>query len=412
MSEEAMSEGVRPHDESQSMTVDDVTRLRDHLGAHKGELIDFVEQLALIESPTLDPESQRPIQALLTGRLEAIGFRVRHLRGAMTGGHLWARPLTPAPGAPFQMLIGHSDTVWPCGTLGSMPVVRDPTEGVLRGPGVFDMKCGVAQIVFALEALHALGLRPSVTPAVFVNSDEETGSSESYRHVVRLSRHASRAMLLEPALGSTGLLKTGRRGIGQFEVTIHGQSAHSGLDPGKGASAILELSFVIQKLHALSDLDRGITVNVGEISGGTRPNVVAARARAVVDARVMTMEDARWLEDQVRRISATVPGTRVEIKGAVDRPPMERTPRNQALWRAVRDCGTRLGLELEQGISGGGSDGNTTSLYCATIDGMGAVGDGAHAAHEFMNTEHVVDRTVLLAMAVMLPSSAVDVDEL
>lgn len=270
------------------------------------------------------------------------------------------------------------------------------------------MKCGVAQIIFALEALRSLGMQPTVTPAVFVNSDEETGSPESYRHVVRLSRHASRAFVLEPALGPTGVLKTQRRGLGQFQVTVHGKSAHSGLDPGKGASAILELSHVIQQLHALSDLDRGITVNVGEISGGTRPNVVAAEARAVVDVRVPTMDDARWLESQIAAIAATVPGTRVEIVGEVDRPPMERTPRNQALWHAVRDCGLQLGLKLEEGVSGGGSDGNTTSLYCATIDGMGAVGDGAHAAHEYLDTKHLVDRTTLLALAIMLPVAVVD----
>jgi glutamate carboxypeptidase len=381
----------------------DVARLREHLQGREDELIGFIERIALMESPTRDADSQRPIQALLGERLEAIGYRVRHVAGVETGGHLWARPSQVAKEAPYQMLMGHSDTVWPQGTLSTMPVEHDRAGGVLRGPGVFDMKCGLAQIVFALEALHALDLQPSVTPTVFVNSDEETGSPESYRHVVRLSSHALRVLVLEPALGESGVLKTARRGIGQFVVTVHGESAHSGLDPGKGASAILEMSYVIQSLHALSDLDRGITVNVGEISGGTRPNVVAAEARAVVDARVLTMDDARWLEQQVRAITATVPGTRVEITGAVDRPPMERTPRNQALWNDVKACGDRLGLALEQGVSGGGSDGNTTSLYCATIDGLGAVGDGAHASHEFLSTEHLVDRTALLAMAVMFP---------
>jgi glutamate carboxypeptidase len=384
-------------------------RLREHLRGREGELIQFIARLASMESPTRDPAAQRPIQDLLRERLEAIGYRVRHLPGQKTGGHLWARPVTAERGASYQILMGHSDTVWPHGTLETMPVVHDPANGVLRGPGVFDMKCGVAQIVFALEALHSMGLTPTVTPAVFINSDEETGSPESYRHVVRLAGHASRVLVLEPALGSTGVLKTGRRGIGQFHVLVHGESAHSGLDPGKGASAILELSHVIQRLHALSDLDRGITVNVGEITGGTRPNVVAAEARAVVDARVLTMDDARWLEDQIAAIAATVSGTSVEITGAVDRPPMERTPRNQALWRAVRACGEHLGLELEQGISGGGSDGNTTSLYCATIDGLGAVGDGAHAAHEHMDTTQVVDRTTLLALAIMLPDAPTDV---
>jgi len=380
-----------------------VDAVREHLAGRLDEMVEFIARLARMESPTRDPAAQAPVQAAVAERLETMDWRVRRLRGEQTGGHIWARPHDTRAGAPFQLLVGHSDTVWPHGTLESMPVEVDLEEGVLRGPGVFDMKCGVTQILFALEALDALGLEPSVTPAVFMNSDEETGSPESDRHVERLARHAARALVLEPALGPAGLIKTARRGIGQFRVTVVGQEAHSGLDPGKGASAILEMSHVVQALHTLSDMERGITVNVGEVSGGTRPNVVAGRARAVVDARVMTLDDGRWLEEQVSAIEPTVPGTRIEVAGGVHIPPMERTDRNQALWRAVRRCGERLGLELEEGTSGGGSDGNRTSLHCATIDGMGAVGDGAHAAHEHMRIDRLVERTALLGLAIMLP---------
>jgi len=175
-----------------------VDAVREHLAGRLDEMVEFIARLARMESPTRDPAAQAPVQAAVAERLETMDWRVRRLRGEQTGGHIWARPHDTRAGAPFQLLVGHSDTVWPHGTLESMPVEVDLEEGVLRGPGVFDMKCGVTQILFALEALDALGLEPSVTPAVFMNSDEETGSPESDRHVERLARHAARALVLEP----------------------------------------------------------------------------------------------------------------------------------------------------------------------------------------------------------------------
>ena len=381
----------------------ELERLVGYLESGKDELVDAVCQLARAESPSLVPESQGGVQLLLTGWLERLGFRVKHVAGHATGGHLLAMPSRRRRGAPFQMLLGHTDTVWALGTLETMPVELDEAEEVLRGPGVFDMKAGLVQALFALRALRYVGLWPTITPVFFLNSDEEIGSPESEGHIERLARRASRALVLEPALGPDGKLKTTRRGTGQFDITVVGKASHAGLAPLEGASAIEELAHVIRALHALTDHDRGIGVNVGQVSGGVRPNVVAPEAHAVVDVRVSTMDDARWLEEQIRGLEPVTPGTRLEIRGAVTRGPMEATPRNQALWTAAKEAGERLDLNLEDALSGGASDGNITSQFTATLDGLGPVGDGAHAAHEFVAVDRLVERTALLALVLMLP---------
>jgi glutamate carboxypeptidase len=284
-----------------------------------------------------------------------------------------------------------------------MPVVVDEEKGVVRGPGVFDMKGGVVQMVFALRALSELGLKPEVTPVVFLNSDEEIGSPESHDHVERLAKSASRVLVMEPALSPEGMIKTTRRGVGQFTIRVVGKASHSGLAPEEGASGIQEMSHVIQFLHGLTDWDKGFAMNVGTVQGGTRGNVVAAECRGDLDVRVTTLADARAVEEAIRGLEAQTPGTRVEIEGAVDRAPMEATPRNVALWEAVRACGLEMGVELVQGMSGGASDGNITSLHTATVDGLGPVGDGAHAEHEYVDIDKLLERTALLALTIMVP---------
>ena len=382
----------------------DTKRIVEVLRGHRGAMVELLTELTRLESPSLEPDTQKPVQDLLRSSLEELGLESQFFEGTSTGGHLHFCPADHAEGeGPVQLLLGHTDTVWPVGTLEKMPVEHDEEEDVLRGPGVFDMKGGLVQMVFALRALSELDLVPSVAPTVFLNSDEEIGSAESQSLIERLARGSSRVLVLEPALGPEGWIKTTRRGVGQFEIRVVGRAAHSGLAPGEGASAIQEMSYVIQALHGLSDTDRGTGVNVGTVSGGTRANVVAAESRAVVDVRVSTREDARSIETAIRSLQATTPGTRLEIEGAVDRAPMEATPANQVLWRAVRGCGRRLGLNLVGGCSGGASDGNTTSLYAATIDGLGVVGDGAHALHEHVVVSRLVERTALLALIVMLP---------
>jgi glutamate carboxypeptidase len=385
-------------------------RVHAWIRERQGEMVRFLERLARIESPSTDPAAQGAVFTLMQKALEEVGWEVRRLPGVRTGGHLYARPAGRRRrrgrenGAPVQLIVGHVDTVWPAGTLEEMPVVEN--DGTLRGPGVFDMKGGLAQLVFALRALAALDVEPRVTPVVFLNSDEEIGSPESEVWVRRLARASSRALVLEPALEPVGRLKTTRRGGGRFEVRVTGRSAHTGLAPEEGASAIHELSHVIQTLYQLSDPERDISVNVGEIRGGSRPNVVAPEASAVVDVRVRTQEDGRWIEERIRELETVepnTPGTSVRIRGGVDRPPMEATPRNRALWHAAREVGEALGLDLEEGMSGGGSDGNTTSLFTATLDGLGPVGDGAHALHEYVDLDRMPERAALLGGILLLP---------
>jgi glutamate carboxypeptidase len=377
-------------------------RAREILGyvrEHRGGLVGFLERLALAESPVTSPASQDEALGVLSEALGALDFAVRRVPGS--GGHLYARPARRERGAPVQLLLGHCDTVWPLGTVEEMPV--EVADGVVRGPGVYDMKGGLAQTIFALRALRELGLEPQLVPVVFVNSDEEKGSRESGRHIRRLARLAERAFVMEPSLGPSGKLKTARKGVGRFSIVVEGQAAHAGLDPEGGASAILELSYVVQALFALNEPARGITVNVGTIDGGLSPNVVAPRCTAQVDVRVPTHEDALRLEKEIVSLEPFTPGVKLTISGRMGRPPMERTPRNRRLWEAARRLGAEIGLELGEATAGGGSDGNTTSLYTATLDGLGAVGDGAHARHEFVYVDAMVERCALLALLLMEP---------
>lgn len=276
---------------------------------------------------------------------------------------------------------------------------------LVLGPGVYDMKSGLVQLVFALRALRDLGLTPAVEPVVFVNSDEEIGSPTSTRYIRRLAQAATveRTFVMEPSLGPAGRLKTARKGVGRFTVAVEGRAAHAGLDPQGGASAILELSYIIQELFALNDPARGTSVNVGRVGGGLSPNVIAPACSAEVDVRVATLEDARRVEREILALAPVTPGIKLRIEGRMGRPPMERTPKNRALWDRARRAGARLGLELEEATAGGASDGNTTSLYTATLDGLGGVGDGAHARHESVRASALPERAALLAALILDP---------
>jgi glutamate carboxypeptidase len=374
-----------------------------HLRERTSGMIDTLTQLVRAESPSTVPQSQEAVLSILGERLRRMHYQVSRLKGRNCGGHLYARPRGRVH-RPVQLLLGHCDTVWPLGTLKDMPVTL--SDGILRGPGSYDMKAGLVQMLEALEVLQAFELVPPLIPLVFINSDEEIGSRDSTRHIRRLARLAERVMVMEPSLGLDGKLKTARKGVGRFTVTVKGKAAHAGLNPESGASAILELSYVIQKLFALNDPQAGISVNVGTIDGGLGSNVIAPESRASVDVRVVTTEDARKIEQTILALTPVTPGVRLEIEGRIGRSPMERTPANLALWRSAREIGQRIGLDLEQGLAGGGSDGNTTSLYTATLDGMGAVGDGAHARHEFVFCDKMAERSALLALVLLMPSRA------
>ncbi|MGD8871570.1 MAG: M20 family metallopeptidase [Gemmatimonadota bacterium] len=367
----------------------------------RDQMVEMLVAVTSLESPTDVLEAQEPVQQIFAEALQGRGFSVRKIPGRKTGGHLWARPADREKGRPGQLLVGHTDTVWPVGTLQSMPVLVE--DGQVKGPGTFDMKAGIVQGIFAVGALSELGLDPPATPVWLINSDEETGSPESRRWMRLVARNVVRTFVLEPAFGPEGLIKTARKGVLRYTVTVRGRAAHAGLEPKAGASAIGELAHVIHELHSLTDHERGTTVNVGTITGGTRPNVIAAEARAEVDVRVLTREDGEEIDRRIRAIESQTPGTEVHVEGGIGIPPLEKTERNLMLWEAARAAGARLGLDLEDFTAGGGSDGNTTSQFTATLDGLGAIGDGAHAVHENVVIDGMAERAALLAELLMSP---------
>lgn len=365
----------------------------------------LARELALLESPSNQPETQGPVFDRLAAALEGAGLRTRRLRGSVSGGRLYATPARRLRPSGAQLVVGHVDTVWPVGTLQNMPV--ELRDGMLHGPGVYDMKAGLVQGVYAVRALRELGLEPPLAPVFFVNSDEEIGSVESSPSLLRLARRVRRVFVLEPSLGPEGRLKTARKGVVRYRLTVRGRAAHAGLEPEKGASAVLELAHVIRELYALAAPERGMTVNIGLIGGGLASNVVAPEAWAEVDLRVFHRADAEAFDRAFRGLVPEVPGTEIEVQGGVNRQPLEPNPRNRALWHAAERCAAELGIELDEGEAGGGSDGNFTSVYAATLDGLGAVGDGAHAVHEHVVTARMPERAALLARLMLEPEEGV-----
>jgi len=378
-------------------------RVLEFVRAQDGYLINLLKHLVEAESPSAHPSSHEPTRHAFIGALKELGLHVREIGSPGGPRHIYARPAARDKHGRTQLLVGHFDTVWPLGTLAERPFSVD--GNIIRGPGVFDMKGGLVQIVLALKAIQHLRLAVANTPLVFVNSDEEIGSRTSTRYIRWLARHADRAFILEPAMGEDGKIKTERKGIGKFTVTVFGKAAHAGLDPESGVSAILELSHVIQKLFAMNDVDKGITVNVGTVDGGIQPNVVAPHSTAVVDVRVPTIKDGEQIQKRIYAIKPEVAGVRLRIEGGIGRPSMESTPVNKALWQQAKSIGAELGLELHQAMAGGGSDGNTTSQYTATLDGLGPVGDGAHAKHEFLYIDKTLERAALLTMLMLAPAT-------
>ena len=363
-----------------------------HLAGQQAEMLACLTELARLETPSSQPKTQRAAFDLLAHELAVAGYDSTWWPGRRNGGLLLAQPRTRRRGAPLQLLLGHCDTVWPVGTLASMPLlVRD---GRLSGPGVFDMKAGLVQAIYALRALSALGLRSPATPVLLVNSDEEIGSGESTRTIERLARIACRAFVLEPALGPDGKLKTARKGVGQFRITLAATQAA----PNAVAT---ELARLIRALFDLNDLPSGVTVNVGVVAGEGAGQL--NNAEMVVDVRVPDAGSTRRVEAAVAALRSAIPSVSLETTGRVSRLPLERTARNQTLWRTAQRLGSELGLALDEGAAGGGSDGNTTSQYTATLDGLGAVGDGAHALHEHVVIADMPRRAALLALLLLSP---------
>lgn len=376
-------------------------RLLGHLQADRAYVFGLLERLVAAESPSRHPKLQKEVQAILIAELEALDYRVRVVPDARTGGYLLGVPRQRDRARPVQLLVGHADTVWPEGTLEEMPITR--RAGKMTGPGSYDMKGGLSQIMHVLRALRDLDLEPEVTPLVFVNSDEEIGCDKSWATVGRLARVSDRVLVLEPAYGPRGKLKTSRKGVGQFRIKVHGKAAHAGLEPSKGISAILELSLVIQQLFALNDPDAGLSVNVGTIDGGLRSNVVAPESEATVDVRVVSLVQAQEVESAILALRPQNAGAELEVSGGFVLPPMEPTAGNQALWHLAQEAARELEVKIEDCLAGGGSDGNIASQFAPTLDGLGPRGDGAHARHEHVVLDSLIERGALLGLLLLAP---------
>ena len=341
-------------------------------------LLETIEALVRLESPSTDKAAVDRCGAALAERLTTLGARVERLRQSDRGDHLRAEfPASSA--APQVLLLGHFDTVWDVGQLERMPFVEK--DGRVHGPGVFDMKSGIGVAMLAVRALAENGIS---APRVVMlwTTDEEIGSGTSRAAIEEEARKSRAVLVLEPSLPG-GAVKTSRKGCGDFELTVKGVSAHAGIDPGKGSSAIHEMAHQIVALERLQDLERGVSVNIGTIHGGTRTNVIAEQAHCTIDVRAKTMEDAARVEAAVRALVPRLKGTSLELAGGFGRPPLERTAGVATLYGLAREVAGTLGVELAEGGTGGGSDGNfTAALGVPTLDGLGPMGDGAHALHE------------------------------
>jgi len=371
----------------------------NYLKDNHQKMLELLKEMVAIESPSNNKQALNNIIQFLIEKLKELDYYTIHVSGHKTGGYLYACPKNRKKNAPLQLLVGHCDTVWNLDTIKEIPIAQHKDK--LSGPGVYDMKAGITQILFSLLAIKDLKLNAVATPILLINTDEEIGSIESTNAIKRLSKIANRAFVLEPPLGLEGKLKTVRKGVGRFTITVKGKAAHAGLDPEKGVNAIVELSHQIQQLYAMNDFEKGITVNVGLIEGGNSPNVVAPESKAVIDVRVYNAEDGEYITKKIHQLKPLLDEVELMIEGRIGRQPMEQTPRNRELWEIAKANGKLIGLTLEQAAAGGGSDGNTTSLYTATLDGLGTTGDGAHAKHEFIFTDKLIERTTLLTLLLL-----------
>ena len=364
----------------------------DYCAGQRDWLLDFIEALVAIESPSDDPIAVNRCGAELASRLTALGATVTRVASTTAGDHLRA---SFGQGPRQILLLGHFDTVWPTGQLKTMPLKRE--NGRLYGPGIFDMKAGIALATLATRAVMAEGGLGQCQVVMLWTTDEEIGSTTSRALIEAEAKRSAAVLVFEPSLPGGGL-KTSRKGVGQFEMCVRGVSAHAGLDPGKGISAVRELARQIIAIDDLQDPASGVTVTVGGIEGGTRANVVPAEARAIIDARAVTRADADRVERTMKALVPQIAGAQLTVTGGFDRPPLERTAAVAGLFAEAQAVARDLGLTLEEGSAGGGSDGNfTAALGVPTLDGFGAVGDGAHALHEHVEIEALVPRAAVIA---------------
>ena len=366
------------------------------------EMLSTLQKLVRAESPSLDKIPADRCCSLLAAQWRKRGARVERIAQKLHGDQLrvtwWPQKTRPTG---QYLVLGHYDTVYSSGTLSKMPF--RVSAGKAYGPGIFDMKAGIVQALFALETLQRTKAPLRHRLLFLWTSDEEIGSDVSRKLIEMEARRSDAVFVLEPSLGPKGFLKTARKGVGEAELIVHGRASHAGLAPQEGINAIHELSRQLTRIQEWNDFSRGVTINADIIEGGTRTNVIAERARAVLDLRALRVSDMRRLERKLHALRPSLPGARLEIHGGFNRAPLERK-RSAALFAKAKSLAAQIGLTLGESTAGGGSDGNlTAALGILTLDGLGAVGHGAHSANEHIFINTMPARAALLA-ALLLDS--------
>jgi glutamate carboxypeptidase len=367
------------------------------LGPRQAPILRLLRQFVRCESPSHHKPSVDQMGRIVASEWRSRGAKVSILAQKVRGDHVRAE-LWLGNGRPSGqiLVLGHLDTVYPLGTLRKTPFRI--SAGRAWGPGTFDMKAGLALALTAVDALKSLRLRPSKRIVCFWNSDEEIDSESSRRLIEREAKQSDAVLVLEPAFGREGALKTARKGVGTAEIIVTGRSAHAGLDPQAGVNAVHELALQVERLMKMNDPARGITVQVTVVAGGTVSNVVPDTARAQMDLRVKDVTDQAPLERSLRSLRPILPGAQIQIRGGINRPPLERAAGVVDLFRRAQALMHEIGVPLQESSAGGGSDGNfTAALGIPTLDGLGAVGNGAHSPREHVVIRSLPERATLLA---------------
>jgi glutamate carboxypeptidase len=387
---------------SNSQSSVEARRRLAYFNERRDEIVSTIRELVEIESPSDNKAAVDSVAEAVAHKFSQLGGKLRIHQAKDFGNHLQVDfDVQGKSAAKPVLLLGHYDTVYPLGTLATMPCRA--VDNTLTGPGVLDMKSGIALMLHALAALqdwhkeHWHGGLPRPVTVLLV-SDEEVGSDSSRALTESLAKKAAVVLVLEPSYGLQGAVKTARKGVGEYLVKVTGKAAHAGLDFQKGVNAIRELAHQIEKISSFTDLKKGLTVSVGIVSGGSRTNVVPAEAAAQIDVRIARLKDAAGIDKKMRSLRPFNRKCKIEITGGINRPPMERTAGVATLYAQAAAIARELGWKLGEGAVGGGSDGNfTASLGIPTLDGLGAVGDGAHAPHEHILISELPRRAALLA---------------
>ncbi|WP_411954658.1 M20 family metallopeptidase [Alkalibacillus sp. S2W] len=369
--------------------------LVQYLQDREGDMVELLRELVLMESPSNDTKLTKAMGDYLYKIVNTmIKADVARLSGDPYAPHIKAEW---GEGEEQLLIVTHLDTVWPEGTLEDMPCHIE--TGKLYGPGSFDMKAGIVQALFAIQAIEQVNQAMDKKVILLMTSDEELGSPTSKPYIEEEAAKSDAVFVLEPAQGIHGALKTARKGVGTYELTVHGISSHAGIEPEKGVSAIEELAEQITYLSNLTDIDQGTTVNVGVIDGGSSKNMIAEEAHAVIDVRVQSEAEMNRVVSEIETIKPINDGISIDIEGSIYRPPLERTNDSEVLFEHAQTLAKQcLNIELEEESTGGGSDANFTASLAPTLDGLGAVGDGAHAKHEHVIIHELPKRSALLAM--------------